>query len=766
MRSVLRLLLPALAAAWAGDAGAQAILRSQTGRTLDAIQNQIRQAVRPHLAVKNAAGAVRSLALSPDGKLLAVVLQSNTIRLFDLQGGVERSSLPGGSARLRIVAISPDDRFVAAGSEDGAVALWDGATGTPLRRMAGAAGAVGALAFSGDGATLAAGGADGAVRLWSVATGRPAGVLQGHSAVVALAWSADGSRLLSGAADGSAILWNRAAARPLATLAGHEGAVVAVGFDAQGRAVTTDRAGQVRVWSADGGAAQRSFRGLGNAAGAAITPDGQYVVLGDAAGHANLEDLASGKQVKEFTGPPGSADYIIVDVKRHRLIAGGADGMVRIWNLSDGTNLAQLVATLNGWAVLDGKGRFDGSQQGVTDVEWVANQSELPIDNFSHTHYEPGLLAKSFTDRPTYVSDTGPVVPDGIYLPPQTTIALAAGPYQPGQTIEVTVTAEDRQGGIADLRLFQNGKLVPHDAVTAERDEAHGRNKAHVAVYRVALAAGANRFEALAASEQHIDGVAARAEANAGGTAPPPTVDIVTIGINAYKDRRLDLDYGTPDARAILAALSKYGRVVNYSVLDEAATRDNILGVLNGLRGARPDDEVVIYYAGHGEIFGKEWYLIPSDAKTGSEQDLMRSSISASELRDAIVHIGAERILVFIDACKSGGSLETLASALDRKVLRDVARDAGVAILAATRPDQLAAEMPSLGHGAFTYVVLQGLAGKADRDPTDGRITVSKILRYSLESLPEITEQMAGKPQVPVAYRRGVDFIVKSDTRG
>jgi len=149
-----------------------------------------------------------------------------------------------------------------------------------------------------------------------------------------------------------------------------------------------------------------------------------------------------------------------------------------------------------------------------------------------------------------------------------------------------------------------------------------------------------------------------------------------------------------------------------------------------------------------------------------SEQAAKRSSISADELRDAIVRIGAERILLIVDACKSGGSVDVFAGSMDRKVLRDVARDAGVAVLAAARPDQLAAELPKLGHGAFTYVVLQGLSGRADRDPADGEITVAKILRYSLETLPAITEQLGTLPQVPMAYRRGSDFIVKTSVGG
>ena len=41
----------------------------------------------------------------------------------------------------------------------------------------------------------------------------------------------------------------------------------------------------------------------------------------------------------------------------------------------------------------------------------------------------------------------------------------------------------------------------------------------------------------------------------------------------------------------------------------------------------------------------------------------------------------------------------------------------GIAIFAASRRDQLAAALPKLGHGAFTYVVPEGLDGGGDAIP-------------------------------------------------
>jgi WD40 repeat protein len=770
--SLLGAALMLLVAAEATPVAAQGIMRSQTNRTIDAIQNQIRQAVKPHLAVRNPAGAVQSLALSPDGKLLAIVYADNAIRLFDLQAGMQRVRVPAGTGRYQAIAITGDNRFIVSGSDNGSVSVWDATTGAKVHDLQGHSGAVNAIVSAADGSVVATAGADGTVRLWVPATGQALQVLRGHSGpVLSLAFSADGKSVLSGGADGKAMLWSRADGKAIATLDAHSGKVVAVGFDSTGSSVTTDEGGAVHIWAPNGTAVARTFRSVQQATGAQVTTDGHYVAMSGPEGKATLHDIDSGREVKQFAAPSGSARYVIVDVQRKRLIMGGADGMVRVWNIGDGANVAQIISTVSGWAVLDQQGRFDGSQQGVNDVAWIANQAQLPIDNFSQRYYEPGLLAKDFSDRPAYVSDATTAVADGIYLPPQSAIKVSPGPYQPGQSVEVTITSVDVGGGVGNVRLFLNGKLVPRERLVSERDDKANNAKVHEAVYRVPLVTGNNGFEAVAANEQGIDGMEATALVPTPGSKPLPTLHIVTIGINKYKDSGLDLNYGAPDALAVLAAFKRssgtvFARIIEYRLTDDAATRQNILQMLSGLASVSADDEVVIFYAGHGEIFDKEWYLIPYDVSLVSDQAAKRSSISADELRDAIVRIGAERILLIVDACKSGGSVDVFAGSMDRKVLHDVARDAGIAVLAAARPDQLAAELPKLGHGAFTYVVLQGLSGRADRDPADGQITVAKILRYSLETLPAITEQLGTLPQVPMAYRRGSDFIVKTSVGG
>jgi WD40 repeat protein len=94
----------------------------------------------------------------------------NAVKLWDVEGGGERTNFLGHDAAVTSVAFSPDGRTLATGSRDRTVRLWDVATGRALMRWAGHRGRVYGLVFSPDGKTLATAGevagAGGEVYLW------------------------------------------------------------------------------------------------------------------------------------------------------------------------------------------------------------------------------------------------------------------------------------------------------------------------------------------------------------------------------------------------------------------------------------------------------------------------------------------------------------------------------------------------------------------------------------------------------------------------
>lgn len=133
---------------------------------------------------------------------------STAVRLWDVNTGEELMTLAGHTAGIFSLAVSPDGRLLASGSSDNTVRLWDITTGEEVMVLEGHAAEVDALVFSPDGTLLASGCHDGEIRLWDIDTGEALVVLEVlHGGINALQFTPQGDVLFSGGWDGTVRLW-------------------------------------------------------------------------------------------------------------------------------------------------------------------------------------------------------------------------------------------------------------------------------------------------------------------------------------------------------------------------------------------------------------------------------------------------------------------------------------------------------------------------------------------------------------------------------
>ena len=160
----------------------------------------------------------------------------------------------------------------------------------------------------------------------------------------------------------------------------------------------------------------------------------------------------------------------------------------------------------------------------------------------------------------------------------------------------------------------------------------------------------------------------------------------------------------------------------------------------------------------------RDFYLALSDAtqQYGRDEILAQEGLSASELKEQCAGIAARKQLLLLDACQSGGAVETFAlrGAAEEKAILQLARSAGVVVIASAGTEQFASEFEALGHGVFTHVMLQALQGSADGSPKDGKVTIRELAAYVESTIPEVSEEHRGEPQFPNVYARGQDFPV------
>ena len=155
-------------------------------------------------------GPVASVAVSPDGKLLASGGWDGTARIWDASTGkclktqrfpslikkIKEAEREGDEPWAHSVAFSPDGRTLATAatvtSVAGEVDLWDTSTGMLKATLKGIGPSVHQVVFSPDGRLLATAGRDESIKLWNTATYQEIGTIKGFEPI---AFSADGKAI-------------------------------------------------------------------------------------------------------------------------------------------------------------------------------------------------------------------------------------------------------------------------------------------------------------------------------------------------------------------------------------------------------------------------------------------------------------------------------------------------------------------------------------------------------------------------------------------
>ncbi|MGD1046165.1 MAG: caspase family protein [Bacteroidota bacterium] len=225
----------------------------------------------------------------------------------------------------------------------------------------------------------------------------------------------------------------------------------------------------------------------------------------------------------------------------------------------------------------------------------------------------------------------------------------------------------------------------------------------------------------------------------------------VVVGVSEYKSAGIpSLKYADKDAEALANFLRRpegggYDSDHMRVLLNKDATLANVReGLINFLNQAIDMDLVVIYFAGHGApepARPQNMYLLTYDSDPAS---LGTSAFPMWDIQTVLArYISAKRVVVFTDACHSGGisvnfATRGLGSAepnLVNQYLADLSKTKeGIVVFTASAAGEVSQEFPEFSHGVFTYYLLEGLEGKADYN-NDYTVTINELMQYVEEQV-------------------------------
>ncbi len=189
------------------------------------------------------------------------------------------------------------------------------------------------------------------------------------------------------------------------------------------------------------------------------------------------------------------------------------------------------------------------------------------------------------------------------------------------------------------------------------------------------------------------------------------------IGIDDYVDTTLNLQYAVSDAEGIESALGDRFEFATVNVLvNEDATRANVLAALDSYRDLDPEDALFIFWAGHGtqeettdgESIG---YLVPHDGSFARDR-LLIDNISMSQLKDVIgKRIPAKHKFMVVDACYGGilATRDAMRPDVDEAYIAAATSEPAFQILTAGRADQPVLDGGPGGHSVFTGRFIEAL---------------------------------------------------------
>ena len=737
-----------------------------------------------------------SAAFRADSRKVLIGSDNEALTLWDVDtGALTRTFTPDDDWRLMDVAIADDGKTAVAGSV-AKVRLWNLEDGTQRAPHAGDLW-IHDVDITPDGSRVAAAGYGGVVKVWDFRSGRlrmsiqEGGRFASHATSVSLTpdgrtvlWTLNGKHLRLSSVDNGSLL------REFQTTGWIRQAILS--RDGQW-AVTNGDA--LTLWRLESPQPVRVItKQARNVAAMALSPDRSRLLTVDGTSTLTVREVETGAVVRELVAASGAFNNVAAAPDGRRAITSSNDGSARIWDLESGRSMV-VVSARGEWLIYDDDGYFDASRRGGDLVALVHRLRPFRIDQLAVRYNRPGLLLRGmglgrqglwqhlYAQHRRRLRRLGLVAAEldrGFAGAPDVHI-LSLTPRE--STAQVEFEVKPQRKPVTRYQIYAND--VPLFGLAGRALPGQGGRFRE----EVALVPGQNRIEVSATDAHGIESF--RELRTVESRAPQPReLHVLAFGVSHYANPDYDLGYAHKDALDLVEVLGRmrgqvFREVHANAFVDTQVTVERLRAAKQLLRGARPNDVLVVFVAGHGlysQDDAAEYFYLTHEADISR---LRETAAPFSLVEDLVQEVAPRHKLLLIDTCTSGdrdpeqlqpevsapgarGLVPRTVRALtldamrradrqergflferDRFIYNDLLRRSGAIVFSSSRGSELSFETEELQNGVFTKSILRALTSAVADADHDGVVTTDELRRHVTAS---VTEQTGGRQHPTVDH--------------
>jgi WD40 repeat protein len=736
-----------------------------TAKIWDALNGKLLSELHGH------AGWINSAVFNPDGDYVVTASSDNTARIWSVPDGKLIHELQGHSDWVSSAIFSPDGKYIATTSWDNTAKIWQVKNGQLISEMKGHTAMIKSATFSPDNKNLVTASWDNTAKVWEVLSGNQLIELKGHKDIVRTAvYSSDGNYILTSSWDSTAIIWNARSGEIIRRLKGHNGSLNTAIFSSNGKyVVTASLDNTAKTWTTDGKLLFELKGHTNSVASALFSPDEKYLVTASWDNTAKIWSMNDGKLLSELKGHTGSVKSANWSPDGKYIVTTSEDNTIKKWDVASGKFLYTFFAVdSTDYLAIDAEGRYDGSETARKMLYYVCENEITDLEQFKDLSWEPGLVSKLTG------SNSEPITAKKIseinicnFTPQVEEKGLYNGYYR--------YQVKPRQGGIGEIQVYVNNKLVETYKPASFPVKSN--------IYQVAISQKkmAEFFVSDAVNKILVKATTSGGTVSSRGAytttiggkknPPNPNIYLLSIGISQYKEAKLNLNYASKDAADFASAITSSAQklvntdgkqhVFTYKINTEAGNlrwpaKLLIEKLVDSVAAkAKPDDILIIFFAGHGILQDgqKSFFLLTADASTFELEGIEKQvAISTEELKEWLRKIKANKQVLILDACNSGQVVQNLQQVINKRdvpadqqrALESLKDKTGTFILSASASGQSAYETSLYGQGLLTYSLLSGIKlGGGLRD--NKFIDVTRWFNYASDYVKVLAKEIGGR---------------------